>query len=477
MRSRPAEEDLRIRDQDQVRRLDTRSTLRDATPFWERAALGTGAAVVVAASVAVAWSLVDGNRLGIVLPLSGVVGLGMAVLAFTRFELFLMVVIAMRASLDAAKTSGSSLDATGALSGLFILAAAIWLYRHRDSIRAPSPVGNLLLPFASFFAAAALSVLFSSHPLDSGLEAVRIGTVVVIVITLARAVRDWEGARLLLFAIFGSALVPLAVAILEISRGRAGITAQGIGRINGTFLHPNPFAAYLSLLLILGVALFPHVGRRWRWALCALSLACAAVLVGTYARGAWLATFAGLLVVALIQHRRLLWLMGASILVVAISVPSVSLRLADLSETRSESGAPANSLAWRVEYWKSALALQDNPLFGIGLREVELNQEAKKAPHNDFVRVYVEMGLIGLATYLWLLGALLVQAHKAYRVAEPGVARGLAVAFLGSLTALVVLSVAANVVSQLVILWYFAAIAVLALTASKLPRSTTAAVA
>jgi putative inorganic carbon (hco3(-)) transporter len=449
--------------------LDNRSTIRGRSPAWAVPALAVGSVAIVAVSAAVGWSFPQGDRLNVLLPLAAIVGLGLTVLAFARFELFLVIVIAVRASLDAAKVSTSSVDATGALSVLFIAASFVWLYRHRDVVRDASPVANLLLPFSAFFGVAVLSVVFSSHPLDSALEAVRIGTVVVIVFTLARVVRDRAQVRLLVAAIFASAIVPLAAALLQIARGGAGITAAGIGRIDGTFVHPNPFAAYLSLVLILSAAVFPHVERLWRWALVGLGLVCGVVLVSTYARGAWIATFAGLLVVAFLQHRRLLWLIGAGILIVALFIPSVRLRLSDLSESRSGSGAAANSLAWRIEYWDRVLALQDDPLFGIGLREVELNEEAAKAPHNDFVRVYVELGLVGLATYLWLLGALFVQARRTYGRAPPGLPRGLAVAFLGSVTAIVVLSVAANVVSQLVILWYFGAIVVAASAAARAP--------
>ena len=447
--------------------MENRSAVRVRYPAWAPLALGVGSVAVVAVSVAVGWSLPQGDRLSVLLPLAAIVGIGLTVLAFARFELFLLIVIAVRASLDVAKFSTSSVDATGALSVLFIVASAVWLYRQRDVVRDTSPVADLLIPFSAFFGAAVLSVVFSSHPLDSALEAVRIGTVVVIVIALSRVVGDLAHARLLVAAIFVSAIAPLAAALLQIARGGAGITAAGIGRIDGTFVHPNPFAAYLSLILILAAAVFPHVERIWRWALAGLGLTCGVVLVSTYARGAWIATFAGLLVVAFLQHRRLLWLMGAAVLVVALFIPSVSLRLSDLSESRSTSGAAGNSLAWRIEYWDRALALQDNPLFGIGLREVEQNEEAAKAPHNDFVRVYVEMGLVGLATYLWLLGALFVHARRGYRRAAAGLPRGLSVAFLGSVTALVVLSIAANVVSQLVILWYFGAIVVAASAATR----------
>ena len=431
-----------------------------------------GAVVVVTIAVSSALSWTPADRSAALLPIAIGGGLAATALALSRFELFLLIVIALRASLDVAKLSNSSVDATGALSVLFIAAALVWLVRHRDVFDEPSPVDDLTVPFAAFFAAGVLSIAFSSDPLDSALEAVRIGTVVVIVITLARVIRDWAGVRALLLTIFASAAVPLGVAALQIARGGAGITAAGIGRIHGTFLHPNPFATYLFLLIVLATALFPHVAARWRWLLGPFIVGTGAVLISTYARGEWIATFIGLLVVAALQSRRLLWLIGVGILVVALMVPSVGIRLSDLSQSERPSGAPGNSLAWRVGYWQEALALQDDPVFGIGLGGVESQRQEGKEPHNDFIRVYVETGIVGLAAYLWLLIALFLHGVRTYRRASPGVARGLAVAFLATLSGLVVLSIAANVVSQLAILWYFAAIVVCASVASRLPSDT-----
>src|SRR5215211_5748469 len=96
--------------------MDGSTTLRERYPSWEPLALGVGAVVVVAVSVTVGWSLPVGDRSGVLLPMIALAGLGLAVLAFVRFELFVMLVIAMRASLDVAKLSTSRVDATGALS-------------------------------------------------------------------------------------------------------------------------------------------------------------------------------------------------------------------------------------------------------------------------------------------------------------------------------------------------------------------------
>jgi O-antigen ligase len=113
------------------------------------------------------------------------------------------------------------------------------------------------------------------------------------------------------------------------------------------------------------------------------------------------------------------------------------------------------------------LALQDNPVLGIGFKEVELTEAASKAPHNDPIRVFVETGLLGLAAYLWLFITLGVEARSSLRRAPPGLPRGLAVAFAASLTGIVALSLTANVITQLVILWYFMTIVALALGATR----------
>ena len=443
------------------------TTIDRRTRWVVAVAIASGASLIAAVAVPVGAATPGGNRVALVLPLSLVAGLGLTVLAFARFELFVLVLIALRSSLDTLKISSSSVDATGAVSVLFIGATLVWLIRHEGAFDTPSPARRLVPPFSMLLSAAAVSVVFSSRPLESSLEVVRIGTVVVIVVALARLIRTGSDIRRFLLALIASAAIPLLVAGLEIARGGAGITPLGIGRVDGTFQHPNPFAAYLFLMLILGVALFPHVVSRWKWVLAALIASSGGALVATYARGAWIATVVGLTVVALLQSRRLLWWIGAVVIVLALAVPSVGVRLSDLSESRSPSGAAANSLAWRIGYWEETLARQNNPLLGIGLKEVQSDERLAAAPHNDFVRLYVETGLVGLAAYLWLLGALFREAVATFRRSTPGLSRGLAVAFLATLSGIVVLSTAANVISQLVILWYFATIVTLALAASR----------
>ena len=392
------------------------------------------------------------------------IALGLLVLAVTRFELFVALMLVVRASLDATKLSSSSLDTTGAVALIFILGSAIWLLRHKDAAD-PAPTSSLVPPLAALFGTALLSAIASDHPLPSATEAVRLGTVPVIVIVLGRILTEPRHLRLVLGATLASAVLPLLAAVRQLTEG-GGLVVAGLSRIDGTFQHPNPFAAYLGLVLTMALALWTHARGRAKVLLGLLAVACGGALVLTYARGAWIGTVLALLTIGILQDRRIIGalLVGAA---VVLTVPSVGARLADLSQRVAPSGAPGNSLEWRLTYWRKVLSLQDEPILGIGLRGVQLSNEASQLPHNDPIRIYVELGLLGSAAYLWLLIVLAREARDAVRRSPPGIPRGLAVAFAASLISIVVQSLAANIVTQLVILWYFMAIAALAMAASR----------
>jgi O-antigen ligase len=430
-----------------------------------------GGAVAVVMAVIAGMAGPEGDRTAILIPVVIALGLAAIVLAVTRFELFVASILLIRASLDALDLGSSSVDAAGAISVLFVGASIVWMLAGRAEMAgsAPSPTQAILPPVAAFFGAALLSVTSSTHPLDSLLEVVRFGTLVVIVVVLGRLITDERRMRLILIAAIASSIPPLLVAFNQLVNGGVFVNAAGLGRVHGTFVHSNPFAAYLFLMITLLASIYPHVSRRWKIVLAAIGVACGGALLMTYARGSWVATIVALVVVGILQDRRIIWLLGATAVVIALAVPSVGVRLSDLSETQKASGAPGNSLQWRIGYWKEVLDLQENPLLGIGFNEVELTRSEAKAPHNDLIRVYVETGLIGLAAYTWLLVALGLQARASLRRAPPGIHRGLAVAFAASLAGIVSLSLTANVITQLAILWYFVTIVALASARARTP--------
>jgi hypothetical protein len=155
-------------------------------------------------------------------------------------------------------------------------------------------------------------------------------------------------------------------------------------------------------------------------------------------------------------------------LVIALAVPSASARFQDLSTETRATGTTGNSLIWRFDYWKQALQLGGNPITGIGLGAVSAVTDQAKEPHNDFIRAFVETGVIGLFAYIWMLFAMIGLARKALRTASPGFPRTVAAGFTGALASFMLLSVVSNVITQLVILLYFAAFATCAWAAGRL---------
>ena len=79
------------------------------------------------------------DRTVVLIPVAIALGVGIVALAVTRFELFVASILLVRASLDAAGVSSSALDASGAISVLFVVASAVWLLAQQSERIGPIP--------------------------------------------------------------------------------------------------------------------------------------------------------------------------------------------------------------------------------------------------------------------------------------------------------------------------------------------------
>jgi O-antigen ligase len=446
------------------------------TPFASVALYTLAAVLAVAIGIMVSGL---GTGTALVLPFAAVGALVLGVMAIVRFELFVAAVLVLRAALDSTKlhstgnfnsTAGSpnGLDPASILAVLFMVAALVYYAAERRSGKVvPQSRSPIRAPLLCFLGAGIISVLGSTDPKTSGLEVLRISAVVVMVIVLERLLVKESNLRRLLQATFYSAIIPIMFAAIQAVTGR-GASIGGFSRIQGTFLHPNPFSIYLTFIIIMAVAMWPHVSGRTQIPLLVLIGGCSFALLLTYTRSSYIATFIGVFVVGLFQSKKLVGTLLVAVLVIAIAVPSVSHRFSDLQRSQRYSGAAGNSLVWRFSYWKQVASLANkSPVTGIGLKMIEQRTDDAKNAHNDFLRVYVETGLLGLAAYAWLLIALGVVARRALKKAKPGLHRGVAVGFFGCYLAFVLLSMVSNVISQVVILWYFFTFAVAAHAVSR----------
>jgi O-antigen ligase len=426
------------------------------------------AVVVVAAATGgtlTALAFVQGwGMIATVAPAGLLVGAGLFSLAMGRFEMFVLALLVTRTSLDALKFGGENavLDPAALLGMLFLGAGVIWLlaqWREEERLRF-SPLSWAVVGFAG---AALLGTIVAPAYGPAFVEWTRLASVCVMFLVVERAaVRGIFRSQIVAVVMLASVL-PLAVAAYQIKSGADLFDAGGFGRATGTFTHSNPMAAFMALVVVMAFAHVVHSDNRRVQVWCGVAMAAASVgLFVTYTRAAWLAAILGILVVAGAKGRRWVGAAAAVLLIVLLTVPGATSRFSDLSDETTSRGEPSNSLSWRVEYWAEALDLAHaSPVTGIGLKQVATQSEEGKQPHNDFLRAYVEMGVVGLAAYLWMIWQFINTGRRAARVTRDGPARdrAFAIGFGGCAAGYVLMCLVANLMSQVVVGVYFVAFA------------------
>ena len=443
-----------------------------ARPSLTARVLTVAAAVVMAgAAVFSGMSTAGTDRRLVIVPLAAVLAGVLATLAFTRFAAFVLLLLGVRSSIDLFKLSGPAsgntltntavargLDPSSILAVLFLLAAALWLIA--QFVRSGHLRGSRLrLALVSFCLAGFIGLPGSSQPQASTLEALRILSVVMMYVVLEQLITTPEMLRKVLTAAYASLVFPLLYQLYTIASGHSASEVLGsFTRLTGPFAQANTFARYLAFMIVFGVSILPHVSRRLKLVLAPMLALSGVFLVLTLTRGALIAAVVGILVVGVAQRSRaILVSVVVAVLAATVAVPSLGARFSEIGTSSTAGGGPTgNTLEWRLNYWTEVLPLANaNPVTGIGLNVTQYQTDAAKQPHNDFIRAYVETGVLGLATYIAMLAAMVGNARRAVQRSRRGTFdRGVAAGALGCAWCYILTSLAANVMSNVVSLWY-----------------------
>ncbi len=425
----------------------------------------TAAAVTVSAfGYASDWSL-----LAWVAPLGVLLGAAMTALAVARFGTFVLAVLVIRTSLDAFKLGDSATvpDPAAFMGILFLGMGAFWLIaesRHPDSV----PFSPLSRAAVAFAGVAFLGVVISPSIAESLVEWSRLASVCMMLLVVEKLTRKPPFRMRLLLSIALAVLAPLTVAAWQMATDRNLFDAGGFERVRGTFTHSNPLAAFLAILVVMAFAILTHhTDRRMRTAAVLIMVLSGVGLYFTYTRAAWLGALLGLFVVTWSLGRKPALIFAGTALVALLLVPGVGQRFSDLTEADTSRGEPSNSLTWRVGYWTEAVELTrgGSQITGIGLKQVAAQSSEGKQPHNDILRAYVEMGVLGLVAYVWLLWQFLATARRGLRLVHQRrgpLVDAILVGYAGVASCYVLMSLVANLMSQVVVGLYFVAIAGLA---------------
>jgi hypothetical protein len=231
----------------------------------------------------------------------------------------------------------------------------------------------------------------------------------------------------------------LAIFSILVSLSSALMTANSFaddssaGRLNGPLGETaNMYGCYLILNLAIAVGLFLHAptsgGRT--------AAAAAVVLLGipllyTYSRTSFVALAGATLIFGAVKDRRLLMVsLIVGLLLPVVAPDSIMERISTLRGMTT--GESPSSWLSRVAAWgmEGGRTMDKSPLFGFGLASVPLGQV-----DNEYVRVFVDTGVLGLGLFLWVLAGLGRRANALVSFFDPhtferGYASGYCIAFI-----------------------------------------------
>ena len=385
-------------------------------------------------------------------------------LGLKRMEYFVLLVLFIRPSLDILKSgSADSAAAPGSLLAvLFVVVSAFWLIAQRRAGAQRHPDSMVQRSLLVFGAAATLSLVDTANVRSTAADLIRTIAIVMMFFVVERILEHTRRPELFVGAILASAVAPL---IIGFAGSYVGLTVtetkDGVSRVHSTFGLANPYAYYLVSVGIILVAIAAATAGRPR----SLALAGAAItgvaLLTTQVRGAWIAFAVGLIAIGFLAGRKILLGVLLVMAMTWVAVPDIASQFSNVSTTSAGNAVAEDSLTWRVRHWQAILPLANaNPVTGVGLNTVaELAPDGtNKLAHNDYLRAYVELGVLGLGAFLCMLATMLMTSWRAWLSATVPTTRAVSLASFGVLLGLVVGGLSDNLMSSIVEMWPVSAI-------------------
>jgi O-antigen ligase len=319
--------------------------------------------------------------------------------------------------------------------------------------------------FGAVLVALALATITSLDSTTSLPGLVRYTQLFVLVpVAVAISVRDRRDVALVCGALLAASVFEGALGIVQYLTGTGasymGENVRAIGTFGATDIMAMATVVSYGILLALGLGL----SARGPYRLMLLLTATILLLPLTFSlsRGAWIATAVAAAVMLLLHNVRVAAVTGlvtvalGVILVGGFGVGSemVEQRIASIGASTTD---PDQSVSDRYDLWTSAAQIwADHPVTGVGLRGFPeyrdsyaplrlssgsdtddptsgFTRQELLSPHSMFFLLLSEQGLVGLAAFGGLFGALAVAAVARTRRAPETMLRGLGLAATGAL--------------------------------------------
>ncbi len=357
--------------------------------------------------------------------------------------------------------------------GLMLLFSLIILFTNSSDLKEKKLTGMWFL----FLAWSLFSLTYSFDIFSSIKELSRYFSIFFSFALGAILIKKSQDLTKLIKVIIFASLMPALVALYQLFSG-TGLIEGGINRAYGTMAHPNMLAFYLLLPITLAIFIFLNVKKTRLEAYIYLIIAIflSSILIYTYTRGAYVALLLIFITVGLLKSRKFLMVAGFGLLIFYFASFTFQERFNTLFQSD-----PYGSINWRIDLYHDSISyVAESPIIGqgVGLAETIIanNRDFRLGatqPHNDYIRLTLDGGYIGVGIYLLLIIMLFSELIRLYNRENRTRLKVLNIFVLAFAISLYAMSIGDNILNDTTLEWHFWALigGLLAVQANKKPAS------
>ncbi len=381
--------------------------------------------------------------------------------AFLKPRTGLLLILLVRPCLDYFTKNnlnviGLEINPAGVFAGLTILFSISVLVQHRNKLKMNALIGAWL----AFIVAMAVSWPFSINTASTLEEVMRLVSIFLIFLAAFTLTETNKDLSKLIKVLIVSAVVPSILAIWQyFTKTGLTIPLEGVyNRVYGTFAHPNLLAFYLLMAITLCFLIFLSSDKK-KVSIVIFGILAMVFLITlgfTYTRSAWLGLLLVVLLLGVSRYRLFLVVSLTAITISFFSVQAINQRIYAFT-----SRDPGSSINWRIGLWKDGFSYATyKPVTGYGAgtsKELILKKRGPEAgssdAHNDYLRVMLEAGVIGLLAYCSLIFWLLKSIFDLYRQQLRPRLKSLTFACLAMLSGFAIISLGDNILANTALQW------------------------
>ena len=362
---------------------------------------------------------------------------------------------------------------------LVIIGLMFWFLKMTSQEKFALARNPLNLPILSFMAICSLSILWSNSPMVSLLELTLflVGPLLYFIV-VNNVYDEHQINRLLTATLIISSLLGI-YGICQYNGIDFSFWKENVGRnqVFGLFGNVNYFAEYLIIPLPLAISLFFVARNKTHKTLLLLGiLAMGGSLILTFTRGSYLAIGISSLFIFFLylakqgkgfikKHKKIFIIILAFIILATFlfalpnplnkpgtAISKIKSRIS-ISQFTSDSSLKRREAIWGF----TTLMIKDHPLLGSGLGTFKYNSLSYQARffdqgenrrlypygiadkvHNEYLQLVVELGIIGLGIFLWIIITYFNYGIKTLKRIKDDYKQGIVIGLMGGVVAVLV---------------------------------------